>query len=132
MIALLLGVKREAQRVQQCNELDANCAVGEFHLRLHGWTTQRRFVAICERLRESRASVGRTLIEAPGCTFSIFVTSLDGPSEEIWRDYCRRADIASRHAELKHDLNTGHFCLKQFRATKPAVCLSTPTQTEAV
>ncbi|NWF84235.1 MAG: hypothetical protein HXY18_10435 [Bryobacteraceae bacterium] len=76
--------------------------------------------------------MGSTLIEAPGSTFSIFVTSLDGPSKEISRDYCRRADIASRLAELKHDLNTGHFCLKQFHATKPAVCLSTPSQAEAV
>jgi hypothetical protein len=113
-------VKREAHRVQQWNELDANYAVGEFHLRLHGWTTQRRFVVIRERVRESRASVGRKLIEVPGYTFRIFVTSLDGPPEEIWRDYNRRADIENRIAELKHDLNADHFCLKQFHATEAA------------
>lgn len=113
-------VKREAQRIPHWGELDANYAVGEFRLTLHGWTTQRRFVVIRERVRESRASVGRKLIEVPGYTFRIFVTSLDGPPEEIWRDYNRRADIENRIAELKHDLNAHHFCLKQFHATEAA------------
>lgn len=113
-------VQREAQRVQQWVELDANYAVSEFRLTLHGWTTQRRFVVIRERVRESRASVGRKLIEVPGYSFRIFVTSLDGPPEEIWRDYNRRADIENRIAELKHDLNADHFCMKQFHATEAA------------
>ena len=113
-------VKREAQRIQQWVELDANYAVSEFRLTLHGWATQRRFVVVRERVRESRASVGRKLIEVPGYTFRIFVTSLDGPPEEIWRDYNPRADIENRIAELKHDLNADHFCLKQFHATEAA------------
>jgi hypothetical protein len=77
-------------------------------------------VVIGERIRETRASLGRKLIEVPGYTFRIFVTSLDGPPEEIWRDYNRRAEIENRIAELKHDLNADHFCLKQFHATEAA------------
>jgi len=113
-------VKREAQQVQQWTELDANYAAGEFQLTLHGWSTQRRFVVIRERVRENRASVGRKLIDVPGYTFRIFVTNRTDSPEEIWRDYNRRADMENRIAELKHDLGADHFCLKQFHATEAA------------
>ena len=53
--------------------MDANYAAGEFRLKLFGWTTERRFVVIRERERESRATVGRKLIDVPGYTFRIFV-----------------------------------------------------------
>ncbi|MCO5350002.1 MAG: transposase [Bryobacteraceae bacterium] len=113
-------VKREAQRIQKWMELDANYAVGQSWLKLHGWTTERRFVVIRERVRESRASVGRKLIDVPGYTFRIFVTNRNDAPEEIWQDYNRRADMENRIAELRHDLGANHFCLKQFHATAAA------------
>jgi hypothetical protein len=63
--------------------------------------------------------LGRKLIEAPGYTFRIFVTSRQDAPEEIWRDYNRRADMENP-AELKHELNADHFCLQQFHATEAA------------
>jgi hypothetical protein len=68
-------VKRAAQRVESWTILDENYAAGEFRLKLHGWDVERRFVVIRERVRESRASVGRKLIDVPGYTFRVFVTS---------------------------------------------------------
>ncbi len=100
--------------------MDAGYAVGQLPLSLQGWSAQRRFVVVRERLRESRASVGRKLIEVPGYTFRIFVTSRQDAPEEIWRDYNRRAGMENRIAELKHDLYAGHFCLKQSHATEAA------------
>jgi hypothetical protein len=113
-------VKRAAQRVEQWTALDDNFAVGEFHLKLHGWNAERRFVAIRERERESRDSLGRKLIDVPGYTFRIFVTSGAEAPEETWRDYNRRADMENRIAELKHDLGADGFCLKEFFATEAA------------
>jgi hypothetical protein len=113
-------VKRAAQRVDNWIALDENFAVGEFRLKLHGWTVERRFAVIRERVRESRDSVGRKLIDVPGYTFRIFVTSAAGAPEEIWRDYNRRADMENRIAELKHDLGADGFCLKEFFATEAA------------
>jgi len=113
-------VKRSAQRVEQWREVDENFAVGEFRLRLHGWEVDRRFVAIRERVREGRASIGRKLIDVPGYTFRVFVTSCSDAPEEIWRDYNRRADMENRIAELKHDLGADGFCLKEFFATEAA------------
>ena len=113
-------VKREAQRVERWRELDDNFAVGEFQLRLHSWSVQRRFVVVREQVREGRDSVGRKLIDVPGYTFRVFVTSCPDPAEEIWRDYNRRADMENRIAELKHDLGADGFCLKEFFATEAA------------
>jgi len=53
----------------------------------------------------------------PEYTVRVFVTSLDAPVEEIWRDYNRRADRENRIAELKHDLGADRFCLNNFYAT---------------
>src|SRR5207253_4064749 len=99
---------------------DEHYCVGEFRLKLFGWKVERRFVVIREEIREARASVGRKLIDVPGYTFRIFVTSCsDGPAE-IWRDYNRRADMENRIAELKHDLAADDFCLQEFFATEAA------------
>jgi hypothetical protein len=113
-------IKREAQRVQNWQALDENYAVGEFHLTLLGWQTQRRFVVVRELLREGRDSVGRKLLHVPGYSFRLFVTNREDAPEDIWRDYNQRADMENRIAELKHDLGADGFCLQQFFATEAA------------
>jgi hypothetical protein len=113
-------VKRAAQRVEQWTTLDDDDAVGEFRLQLHGWSVERRFVVIRELVREGRDSVGRKLIDVPGYTFRVFVTSCVGLPQEIWREYNHRADMENRIAELKHDLGADGFCMKQFFATEAA------------
>jgi hypothetical protein len=112
--------KRQAQSVVEWKPLDANYAVGEFRLKLLGWQRERRFVAVRELVREGRESKGRKLIDVPGYTFRIFVTSRDDAPEEVWRDYNRRADMENRIAELKRDLGADGFCLKPFHATEAA------------
>ena len=64
--------------------------------------------------------MGRKLIDVPGYTFRVFVTSCSDPPQEIWRGYHRRADMENRIAELKHDLGADGFCMKQFFATEAA------------
>ena len=51
-------VKHAAQGVGSWTALDDDYAIGEFRLKLHGWSVERRFVVIREQMRESRASVG--------------------------------------------------------------------------
>jgi hypothetical protein len=113
-------VKQAAQRVAHWTPLDENFATGEFRLKLLGWSVERRFVVLRERVREDRDSVGRKLIDVPGYTFRIFVISCPEAPEEVWRDYNRRADMENRIAELKHDLGADGFCLKEFFATEAA------------
>ena len=113
-------IRREAQRVTHWRALDENFSVGQFRLQLCGWELARRFVVVRERERERRGSKGRKLIEVPGYTFRVFVTTRSDAEEDIWRDYNRRADMENRIAELKHDLAADGFCLKQFFATEAA------------
>jgi DNA-directed RNA polymerase subunit N (RpoN/RPB10) len=117
---MTLWVKRAAQRVESWTVLDEHYCVGEFRLKLYGWSVERRFVVIREQIRETRASVGRKLIDVPGYTFRLFVTSCTAEPAEIWRDYNRRADMENRIAELKHDLGAHGFCMKQFFPTEAA------------
>ena len=77
-------------------------------------------MVVPELARESRTSKGRRLIDVPGYTFRLFVTTRCDAEEDIWRDYNRRADMENRIAERKHDLGADGFCLKQFFATEAA------------
>jgi hypothetical protein len=113
-------VKAAAQRIEHWRQLDENYAAGEFSLKLHGWSQPRRFVVVRERVRESRASVGRRLFDFPGYTFRVFTTNRADAPEVIWRDYNPRADVENRIAELKDDLAADDFCLHQFHATEAA------------
>jgi len=110
-------VKREVTRIVDWRDLDEDYAVGECAIQLMGWDKPRRFVAVRERIRDSKAAVGKKLIDLPEYTFRVLVTSLPTPPEEIWRDYNHRADMENRIAELKHDLGADRFCLKDFYAT---------------
>jgi hypothetical protein len=113
-------LKREAARVQVWRALDETYAVGEFRLKLLGWDRERRFVVVRERLRETKRSLGRKLLEVPGYTFRVFVTNRAEAPEEIWRDYNQRACIEQRIEELKSDLAADDFCLREFFATEAA------------
>jgi hypothetical protein len=106
--------------VKEWRVLDATYAVGEFQLQLLGWDRARRFVVVREEMRESKASLGRKLIQVPGYTFRIFATNLPDLPEEIWRDYNQRACVEQRIEELKSDLAADDFCLREFFATEAA------------
>ena len=87
---------------------------------MHGWTDQRRFVVLRERVREGKSAVGRVLPDVPGYTYRIFVTNRSASAEIIWRDYNGRASIEQRIEELKNDLSAGGFCVREFFGTESA------------
>jgi hypothetical protein len=100
--------------------LDENYSVAEVRVRLMGWKAERRFVVVRERVREGKAAVGRRLLDVPGYTFRVFVTSTNLSPEEVWRTYAGRADIENRISELKSDLEADSFCMRNFFATEAA------------
>ena len=89
-------------------------------MKLFGWSKARRFVVVRERVRESKAAVGRTLLDVPGYTFRVWVTNRSESPLELWRDYNGRACVEQRMEELKHDLAADGFCLQPFFATESA------------
>jgi len=113
-------VKSRCRQLQVWRELDADYAVGEFTAGLLGWSRERRFVVVRERVRESKAAVGRKLLDVPGYTFRVFVTNTELAAVEVWRTYNGRAGVEQRIEELKNDLAADDFCTQQFYATEAA------------
>ena len=62
-------LKRQCAGIQEWTAIDEHHDAGEFTVRLFGWTQARRFVVVRERVRESKAAVGRRLLDVPGYTF---------------------------------------------------------------
>lgn len=56
----------------------------------------------------------------PATPYRVFVTNREETSEEVWRDYKRRAHIEKRIAELKYDLAVDDLRLHEFFATEAA------------
>ena len=94
--------------------------MSEFTAQLFGWKKARRFVVVREGVRESKAAVGRKLLDVPGYTFRIFVTNRSEDALVLWRDYNGRATIEQRIEELKAELNADGFCMKSFFASESA------------
>jgi hypothetical protein len=113
-------LKRRAATIRQWQEVDENYAVGEFRAQLLGWSAERRFVVVRERVREDKEAVGRQLIDVPGYTFRIWVTNRSESPLELWRDYNGRATVEQRIEELKNDLGADDFCTQNFWATEAA------------
>ncbi len=81
---------------------------------------QRRFVCLRQTLTERPEASGRRLIECPGYTYRVFVTSVPYAAELVTRMYAGRADSENRIKELKEDLSLDTFCLQSFDATAAA------------
>jgi hypothetical protein len=113
-------LKRHCAGIKDWTVIDEHHAAGEFTVQLFGWSKARRFVVVRERIRETRAAVGRRLLDVPGYTFRVWVTNRSERPLELWRDYNGRAVIEQRIEELKHDLAADGFCLQPFFATEAA------------
>jgi hypothetical protein len=112
-------IKVEAHYIRQWRQLDSIFSAGEFNVKLQGWKHERRIVVIRELIGE-KPSKGRQLLDLPGYTFRMFVTSTQLPPEQAWREYNHRADMENRICELKHDLSANGFCMKGFYETEAA------------
>ena len=62
---------------------------------------------------------GNLLFEdLPDYRFSLYMTSLELPLDQIWNLYNSRADCENRIRELKQDFGLDAFCLQDFWATE--------------
>jgi DDE family transposase len=96
-------------------------AVAETLVTLPCWKGQeRRVVCLRQALRERLQAAGRRLIECPGYTYQLMVTSMPYAAEVVCRMYAGRADSENRIKERKDDLSLDTFCLQSFEATDAA------------
>jgi len=95
--------------------------VAELEVSLPNWkTVKRRFVCLRQEISERPQASGRRLIDCPGYTYRVMVTSVPYAAEVVSRMYAGRADSENRIKELKQDLSLDTFCLKSFDATDAA------------
>jgi len=95
--------------------------VAETMVALPCWKGQeRRVVCLRQELQERPQAAGRRLIECPGYTYQLLVTSVPYAAELVCRMYAGRADSENRIKELKEDLSLDTFCLQSFEATDAA------------
>ena len=97
--------------------------VGETSYQALGWTMARRVVVVRECVRERPEARGRRLLDVPGYTFHVVVTTLRFAPADVWRFYNSRADSENRLKELKDDFGANGFCLQAFDGTEAAVRL---------
>ena len=96
-------------------------AVADLMATLPAWHGQtRRFVCLRQTLAERPEASGRRLLECPGYTYRVVVTSVPFAAEVVTRMYAGRADSENRIKELKEDLSLDTFCLQSFDATDAA------------
>lgn len=95
--------------------------VADLEVSLPNWkSVKRRFVCLRQEIAERPQASGRRLIECPGYSYRVMVTSVGYAAEVVTRMYGGRADSENRIKELKEDLSLDTFCLKSFDATDAA------------
>jgi hypothetical protein len=95
--------------------------VADLEVSLPNWkAAKRRFVCLRQEISQRSEARGRRLIDCPGYTYRVMVTSVPYAAEVVTRMYAGRADSENRIKELKEDLSLDSFCLKSFDATDAA------------
>jgi DDE family transposase len=95
--------------------------VADLEVSLPNWKKlKRRFVCLRQETSERPEASGRRLIDCPGYSYRVMVTSVPYAAEVVSRMYAGRADSENRIKELKEDLSLDSFCLKSFDATDAA------------
>jgi len=97
--------------------------ITEWTCHLPGWKKARRMIAVRKNIEECPKATGKLLLfemDETRYRYSVFVTDLDLPAEQIWNLYRDRADAENRIKELKADFGLSNFCLSKFFATEAA------------
>lgn len=97
--------------------------IKELKYKAAGWEEDRRFIVVRKNIENFPKATGKLLLFKesqlpPIYRYSVFVTNLDLPAEQIWNMYKDRGDSENRIKELKYDFAIDGFCMKKFWATE--------------
>jgi Transposase DDE domain group 1 len=113
-------LRRTVAGIRQWQSFAQGLEAGETIYQAHGWSAPRRLVVVRELLRERPEARGRKLLEVPGYTFHVLVTTLELSPVQTWQFYNSRAESENRLKELKEDFGADGFCLQSFYGTEAA------------
>jgi len=111
-------VKHEIYALKQWVQICEGIEAAEFEYGpLHG--RRRRHIVVRKQIARRPNCGGKLLFEdLPQYRYSIYVTNLPLPLDQIWNVYNSRADCENRIKELKADFGLDCFCMKGFWATE--------------
>jgi len=117
------NIKQEIRSKKEWIKLKDGIEITEFEYQSPDWERPRRMVAVRNNIEILTKATGKLLLfdELVGrYRYSLYVTSLDLPAEQIWLSYKDRADAENRLKELKYDFGLDSFCMDKFWATEAA------------
>jgi hypothetical protein len=113
-------LRRAVAGIRQWQPFAPGLEAAETSYCAHSWQAARRLVVVRELLGERPEARGRKLLEVPGYTFHVLVTTLRLDPLQTWRFYNSRAESENRLKELKEDFGADGFCLQSFDGTEAA------------
>ena len=116
-------IKQELRSKKEWIKLKDGIEITEFEYQSPEWKHPRRMVAVRKNIEILTKATGKLLLfdEPVGrYRYSLYVTNLDLPAEQIWLSYKDRADAENRIKELKYDFGLDSFCMDKFWATEAA------------
>jgi hypothetical protein len=114
------NLKNEIYGLKDWVEVCPGIEVKEWqHQPAHPKAKARRHIAVRKQVSRRLRAGGKLLFEdLPDYRFSLYVTNLDLPLDQVWNIYNSRADCENRIRELKEDFGLDAFCLRDFWATE--------------
>ena len=122
-VKLFAPIKSEVGSHKQWVNLKDGIEITEWMYRLPGWKKTRRLIAVRKNIQQYPKASGKLLLfdwEQTQYRYSVFVTNMDLPAQQIWNLYRDRSDAENRIKELKYDFGLDSFCLSKFWATEAA------------
>jgi IS4 transposase len=117
------NIKQELRSLKSWTRLKDGMEIAEFEYQSPEWKEPRRMVAVRKNIEVLTKATGKLLLfdEPTGkYRYSLYVTNLNLPAEQIWLSYKDRADAENRIKELKYDFGLDSFCMDKFWATEAA------------
>lgn len=116
-------IKKEVRDLKNWISIKDGIEMCEFTYQSPDWKMARRMVAVRKNISKLKKATGKLLLfdeQIQTYRYSVYVTNLDLPAEQIWEIYKQRGDAENRIKELKYDFALETFCTSNFWGTEAA------------
>lgn len=122
-VKLFKPIKQMLESLTGWISLKDGIQIKEVTYKAVGSKEERRFIVVRKNIEKFPKATGKLLLfkeeQLPAIyRYSVYVTNLNLPAEQIWNMYKDRGDSENRIKELKYDFAIDGFCMKKFWATE--------------